>query len=992
MQRILLLIACFIFCADCFAQQYPFVHYTPKDGLVNSRVRKAYQDSKGRMYFITYGGLSVYDGSRFKNYTIQEGLVDDLVNDVLEVGDDSLLVATNSSGLNVLVRGKMKRPGPALQNSPVINDFLKGRDGIVYMSTDDGLYKIGSTGFEKLSTVSALRKDPVDFLGSIAEYKDYIVFTTNDLRNFTGLFLYSKKTNTITDALLQLTVLGLRSDHHGMIWVGSYLGMHNLDTVALAAGKLELRAPYATYINPGTLAGGNVNFNSQNEPFISTDKGIIRYLSDGAQLIISTPDLPIPAMKNFFIDREDILWICHDGYGLYKLPNTKLQSTDRFFRENKSGIRAIKAFNDGSVWTTMNDREWIVHQPSGSKHIRALPSTFIMPLQNNKTHLYAIGLNTLYMAPLPKEHEATIRFKKIITMPDTIFFGGKSVADPYENIILFESRNICVIQNDKQIFTYPLETYNLVEGMYVDKRKMLWIISRKGIAIFSLHPENPSQYMREEFRFIKELEGTSPRCMTVDKNEVVWIGTRSHGLMAFEFKENQLKRLHHFKTQNGLTDNFVTAVACDSNNNIIVGTQTGIDRLIKTGDGYRFENITKSNNIFSYIKEAWTDINNNAFAMTNAGDIYQIEPVLPPRIISEPQLVIEEMKINGQSVSASASSLRLKYYQRNISLSVAAPTFIDERQVQYSYLLSGSGINEWSDTSSLADINLLNLSPGKYTLRIKAFFLSTPYSPKEIEFPFEIMPPWWQTWWFRVLAGILLLGLLLLAARYYYSNKLEKQRVVLENQQAIEKERTRIATDMHDDLGAGLSRIKFLSETIGIKKLKQEPIEDEITSIRDYSHEMIDKMGEIVWALNEKNDSLSDLLSYTRSYAVEYLSQNGIRCTVEAPEEFPSAFVSGEFRRNIYLSVKEALHNIVKHAQANSVFLSFSIRNGVHITIRDDGQGFDRKNIKPYSNGLINMQKRMKDLGGSFEIENNNGTTIKLVAPLPSPLNGKGKE
>jgi signal transduction histidine kinase len=188
---------------------------------------------------------------------------------------------------------------------------------------------------------------------------------------------------------------------------------------------------------------------------------------------------------------------------------------------------------------------------------------------------------------------------------------------------------------------------------------------------------------------------------------------------------------------------------------------------------------------------------------------------------------------------------------------------------------------------------------------------------------------------------------------------------------------------MHDDLGAGLSRIKFLSETIGIKKLKQEPIEDDITSIRQYSHEMIDKMGEIVWALNEKNDSLSDLLAYTRSYAVEYLSQNGIRCTVEAPDEFPSTFVSGEFRRNIYLAVKEALHNVVKHSQANSVFLRFNIRHGLHIIIQDDGRGFDAGKIKPYSNGLVNMQKRMNDLGGAFEIESSKGTTVKLSAPLP---------
>ena len=109
MQKRFLVLACFFISLNCLAQQYPFVHYTPNDGLVNSRVRKAYQDSKGRMYFITYGGLSVYDGARFKNYTTQNGLLADLVNDVLEVGEDSLLVAVNTSELNVLVKGKMKK-------------------------------------------------------------------------------------------------------------------------------------------------------------------------------------------------------------------------------------------------------------------------------------------------------------------------------------------------------------------------------------------------------------------------------------------------------------------------------------------------------------------------------------------------------------------------------------------------------------------------------------------------------------------------------------------------------------------------------------------------------------------------------------------------------------------------------------------------------------------------------------------------------------------
>lgn len=141
-------------------------------------------------------------------------------------------------------------------------------------------------------------------------------------------------------------------------------------------------------------------------------------------------------------------------------------------------------------------------------------------------------------------------------------------------------------------------------------------------------------------------------------------------------------------------------------------------------------------------------------------------------------------------------------------------------------------------------------------------------------------------------------------------------------------------------------------------------------------------MGEIVWALNEKNDSLSDLLSYTRSYSVDYLSQNGIVCKVNMQENFPDMFVSGEFRRNIYLAVKEALHNIVKHAQADNTVISILVHRELIIAIKDDGVGFDNNNTRNFSNGISNMKKRMADIGGSFSITPGNGTEINLKAPL----------
>ncbi len=204
----------------------------------------------------------------------------------------------------------------------------------------------------------------------------------------------------------------------------------------------------------------------------------------------------------------------------------------------------------------------------------------------------------------------------------------------------------------------------------------------------------------------------------------------------------------------------------------------------------------------------------------------------------------------------------------------------------------------------------------------------------------------------------------------------------LQRKMALEKEKTRIATDMHDDLGAGLSRIKFLSETIGIKQQQKQPIAEEIIKIREYSHEMIDKMGEIVWALNEKNDSLNDLLSYTRSYAMEYLLQNGIECSLMIPDDLPAILVSGEFRRNIFLAVKETLHNIVKHAEATLV--SISIVTGKHliVTITDNGIGFNPEKIRPFRSGLLNIKKRMADVGGTVQIESIGGTTVCLDVPL----------
>jgi signal transduction histidine kinase len=740
--------------------------------------------------------------------------------------------------------------------------------------------------------------------------------------------------------------------------------------------------PYPSYFKSTRFHPGIIAFNLQNEPLIfSAAKGIICYRKDETQLNITAPEISGFVIENFFIDRENIIWICHDGNGVYKLSNTKLQFLNLFFGTKKLEVRTAKANTTDSCWIVMNNNQLMLHGLLKTKKFFFTSSINVKALHYNKDHLFIVEDHKLYTAAMPDEPTGVIRFKKILTLPDTSSFGKIMVNDPYGQVILSQTFNICVLKKDKILFTYPTSKNDLIEGMYIDNHNKLWVISRSaGLQIFSIHPENPLQYLQMERQFITEFEGASPRSITVDKNEILWVGTRDDGLIGFEYKNSQLIKQYHFQTQNGLADNFITALACDKNNNILVGTQTGLDRLIKANGSYSIENITKSYNIFSNITYIWTDADDNAFALNNAGSVFQIQPVKKTNSFFEPQLLMEEIKINGKVLADFQAPLRLQYQQSNITFSIAAPSFLDEKQVKYSYLLSGSGNKEWSDTASLTDITLLNLAPGKYTLHVKTFFYSTSYTPKQIAFSFVILPPWWQTWWFRVIALIVIIATIFWLVRFYFHRKLQAQKNILDKQQAIEKERTRIAADMHDDLGAGLSTLRFLSEKVKRNSFSKVTRND-TDKIIDKSNDLVQKMNEIIWAMNEKNDTVEDLLFYTRGYAVEYCEENNLECEVDIPETILPHFVSGEVRRNLFLTVKESLHNIVKHADAKKVKIIFFVGKNFLVSINDNGKGFTVNN-NGEGNGLKNMKKRIVSIGGNFEILNEKGTIVNITVPL----------
>lgn len=193
--------------------------------------------------------------------------------------------------------------------------------------------------------------------------------------------------------------------------------------------------------------------------------------------------------------------------------------------------------------------------------------------------------------------------------------------------------------------------------------------------------------------------------------------------------------------------------------------------------------------------------------------------------------------------------------------------------------------------------------------------------------------------------------------------------------EAREEERSRIGKEMHDDIGSGLTTILFLSN-----HLKN----DLQTSgkIANNANTLIGKMNEIIWSMNMDYDTLEDLVTYLRQHTGEMLESADIHYHFHIPASIPEVTLSGEQRRNIYLVVKESLHNIIKHAQAQEVNISFHFDQYIHILIRDNGKGFNEEEIRRFGNGLKNMNQRMESIGGSFDIKNNHGVTITLKAPI----------
>jgi signal transduction histidine kinase len=302
----------------------------------------------------------------------------------------------------------------------------------------------------------------------------------------------------------------------------------------------------------------------------------------------------------------------------------------------------------------------------------------------------------------------------------------------------------------------------------------------------------------------------------------------------------------------------------------------------------------------------------------------------------------------------------------------------------FSYKIKGFQ-NEFLPVDNDDKIELNALAKGNYDIDIRYLNEKGEFVEGVIGVNLEILPFWYQTWWFRMLVVVVALSIIILIVRLVYISRLRKQRAKLERQLAIQLERQRISSEMHDDIGAGLSGIKLLTEmTKG--KVKDTAVSSEVEKIYESVGDISAKMKEVIWSLNTENDQLSSLISYIQRQTRLWLENYPCQLTVTIPEKIPDMEINGESRRNIFLTVKEAVHNIIKHSGANKVNINIACDEQLIISVSDNGKGMHVDENINIGNGLKNMKHRVHQLNGKIFIQNNKGFTLTFEIPYKSVL------
>jgi len=339
-------------------------------------------------------------------------------------------------------------------------------------------------------------------------------------------------------------------------------------------------------------------------------------------------------------------------------------------------------------------------------------------------------------------------------------------------------------------------------------------------------------------------------------------------------------------------------------------------------------------------------------------------------------------------LSSDLGSLDIQFTALNLS----AP-----EKIRFRHRLEGIEPGWVVDNDAVRKVHYGPLPYGTYTFRVQAGTADESWFEPGASFRFLVPTPVWRTGWALAAYIIFTVSVIAVTARLFFNRRLRRKLEVLAAQQAMERERMRIAKDMHDEIGSKLTKISFMSERAKGELEGQDSVARKLHSIAHTSRDLLQTLDEIVWAVNPHNDTLEHLANYLGQYATEYLQNTAVDCELHIPGGLPEHPFSAETRHNIFLAFEEALNNALKHGRASLVRVDMMFEPGqFQIKIVDNGCGFDvTKTGSPPpategaaanrgGNGLRNMSQRLADTGGTCTVTSRlgQGTTICFTVPL----------
>ena len=942
----------------CLAQQINIRNYGIEDGLVNSDVLNVYQDRQGFIWLCTRGGLSRYDGTRFTNYTTDNGLTNDMINDIVEIAPQKFIVAQNSGGPRLLENGRIS-PLPT-PSSITLNRFYWVGNRRLLATTDrhgivewvENNFQPVNPGFEKTIGDLAILNDSL-WLAILDDRS--VQLMTNHLSPYS----FSAKLNAITTY----------TDSRHRTWLGTTKGLMLLDPAQQRNQTIAFLPLPPAFDLPVLRESWISDFleDSQGNCWIATTAGVVLIQPNGqARVLTEKEGLPASLINCVREDRQKNIWIgALSGLAKYS-PNIKIFT-------QKHGH---------SIWG----------------------SVFILPVTSNNIRLFdgmenISDLNVLtdsFTQVSLKNHSVPAFYKvspeEILLTTNKagkLFKRNKNDADRInwpsitftcvaridkENFVGGAGNKLFIISKGIAQETITLYNPSYIFNMVVDKTGILWVGTwSSGLYKIKWHNDGKRISLAVADSLVGELPDQNIRALFMDKKNELWIGTRYKGAIRLLESEKGKYKMQYYGIPQGLTSNFVISVNGDEKGNIWVGTTQGLDKLIPSKGQYRIFNFGKINNIYSRIREI-SFLNNDYLvaggipAVIYARDLQQ--DTLPPPVVYITK-VVAGTKVSEGTIK-DGQQTRLSYHQPQIYFEFCALQFINEKWNEYNYRLLGSRDTTWIKAPGSKSVYFASLKPGNYIFEVKVLGFNGEWGQPARHY-FVVATPFWEKAWFIFLVIIAIALLLYVLYRYRIHQLIRLQKV-----------RNRIANDLHDEIGSNLTNISILS-SLSKRNLSQPKQANEfLQRISEEVRSSSQALDDIIWSVNANHDTLEDTVSRMRRYAAELFDAANIAYDLYLDPAFEEKRLIMEQRRDIYLLYKEAVNNIFKHAKAKQVSIKIEIEHNILVLdIADDGKGFNI-NEESDRHGLEGMKARVNKWKGKIQIESgeNKGTLIHCEFPL----------